>query len=194
VSQAQRLIIDLPDWVATLAQRQDSYRTDEDRMSLAIDLARENVVRDGGGPFGAVVFEDRTGKVVAAAVNRVQQLANCALHAEVMALMFAQQRVGCHTLYNDRGMEYVLATSCDPCAMCLGAVLWSGVQRVICGATRDDAMDIGFDEGPVFPESLIYLRERGVRITHGIRREEATQVLQLYRDRNGIVYNGAAAR
>jgi tRNA(Arg) A34 adenosine deaminase TadA len=194
VSQAQRLIIDLPDWVTAVANRQDSYRTDEERMRLAVDLARENVLREGGGPFGAVVFDDRTGAVVAAAVNRVQQLANCALHAEVMALMFAQQRVGCHTLYNDRGTEYVLATSCDPCAMCLGAVLWSGVQRVICGATRDDAMDIGFDEGPVFPESLLYLRERGVRITHGVLREDATSVLQLYRDRNGIVYNGATSR
>ena len=194
MSQAQRLIIDLPELVAALAGRQESYRTDDERMQLAVDLARENVLREGGGPFGAVVFDDRTGTVIAAAVNRVQQLANCALHAEVMALMFAQQRVGCHTLYNEQGTEYVLATSCDPCAMCLGAVLWSGVQRVICGATRDDATEIGFDEGPVFPESLRYLGDRGVRITHGILRAEATAVLQLYRDRNGIVYNGVAAR
>ena len=194
MSQAQGLIIDLPEWVAALAGRQDSYRTDDERMRLAVDLARENVLREGGGPFGAVVFDDKAGTVVAAAVNRVQQLANCALHAEVMALMFAQQRVGCHTLYNEQGTEYVLATSCDPCAMCLGAVLWSGVQRVVCGATRDDATAIGFDEGPVFPESLLYLRERGVSITHGVLRAEATAVLQLYRDRNGVVYNGATSR
>jgi tRNA(Arg) A34 adenosine deaminase TadA len=194
VGQAQRIVIDLPEWVGTIAGRKDRYRTDEERMQLAIDLARENVLRDGGGPFGAVVFDDRSGTVVAAAVNRVQQLANCALHAEVMALMFAQQRVGSHTLFNAAGAEYMLATSCDPCAMCLGAVLWSGVQRVACGATRDDAMDIGFDEGPVFPESLMYLRERGVRLTHGVLREDAMSVLRLYRERNGVVYNGAASR
>jgi tRNA(Arg) A34 adenosine deaminase TadA len=194
VTASRRLVIDLPEWVADLAGRQERYETDEERMALAIDLARENVLREGGGPFGAVVYEEQTGVVVAAAVNRVQQLANCALHAEVMALMFAQQRVGCHTLYTEGGTEYMLATSCDPCAMCLGAVLWSGVQRVVCGATRDDATEIGFDEGPVFPESLLYLRERGVRITHGVHREAATAVLQLYRDRNGAVYNGAASR
>ena len=193
MSDSQQLVIDLPDWVAEVASRQSSYRTDAERMTLAIELARENVMRESGGPFGAVVFNDATGEVISAAVNRVQQLSNCALHAEVVALMFAQQRVGCHTLYSDGGPPYMLATSCDPCAMCVGAVLWSGVRRVVCGATRDDATRIGFDEGPVFPESLQYLRERGIEITNGVMRHEANAVLQLYRDRDGKVYNGGAS-
>lgn len=190
MSPASRLVVDLPEWVDELAGRQAAYRTDDERMALAVSLARENVLRENGGPFGAVVFDDASGIPVAAAVNRVRQLANCALHAEMMALMFAQQRLGCHTLYSDEGPEYMLVTSCDPCAMCLGAVLWGGVRRVVCGATREDAMAIGFDEGPVFPESLQYLQERGIRIEHGVRRDDAVAVLQLYRERNGTVYNG----
>lgn len=188
---AQRLVIDLPDWVDEIAQRQASYASDAERMALAIELARQNVLREGGGPFGAVVFDDRTGACIAAGVNRVQQLGNCALHAEIVALMFAQRRIGNHTLYSDGGPQYVLVTSCDPCAMCLGALLWSGVRRVICGATRDDAMRMGFDEGPVFPESLTYLQDRGVHITHGVLRADAVAVLELYRDHGGVVYNGA---
>jgi tRNA(Arg) A34 adenosine deaminase TadA len=188
-----RLVIDLPGWVEEIAARRAAYPTDDDRIALAIELARENVLREGGGPFGAVVFEETTGKVVAAAVNRVQQLANCALHAEVTALMFAQQRLGCHTFQAEDGPSYMLASSCDPCAMCLGAVLWSGIQRVVCGATREDAMAVGFDEGPVFPESLLYLQERGISITSGLRRQEASEVLQLYADRGGLVYNGIRA-
>ncbi len=189
MSDALRVVIDIPPWVRSLSNRSDKYISDEERMRLAIDLSRENVLRDGGGPFGAAVFNDETGKVVAAAVNRVQQLSNSALHGEVLALMFAQQALGHHTLFNQNGPSYTLATSCDPCAMCLGAILWSGVNRVICGATRDDAMEIGFDEGPVFPQSHTYLRERGVSIVHGVLRSEARAVLELYRSSNGVVYN-----
>jgi tRNA(Arg) A34 adenosine deaminase TadA len=74
--------------------------------------------------------------------------------------------------------------------MCLGATLWSGVTRVVCGAHRDDARRLSFDEGPVFPESHAYLRERGIEIVDGVLREEANAVLELYCTRQGTIYNG----
>ena len=74
--------------------------------------------------------------------------------------------------------------------MCLGAILWSGVRRVICAATREDAMDVGFDEGPVFDESWRYLAERNVEVTHGLRRAEARAVLDHYVAKGGMLYNG----
>jgi len=74
--------------------------------------------------------------------------------------------------------------------MCLGALLWSGVRRVVASASRDDAMDLGFDEGPVFPESYRYLEERGIEIVRGVLREEARAVLDLYRSRGGQIYGG----
>ena len=74
--------------------------------------------------------------------------------------------------------------------MCLGAILWSGAKRLTCGATRDDAMRVGFDEGPVFPESYKYLEDRGIEIERGIMRSEAADVLDLYRERGGEIYNG----
>jgi tRNA(Arg) A34 adenosine deaminase TadA len=145
--------IDLPPWAHALAAERDTYPTDDDRIGLAIRLSRENVERGAGGPFGAAVFEEPSGRLVAVGVNSVQRLNNCTLHAETTALMFAGRSLGCHTMQRDDGVTYTLATSCDPCAMCLGAVLWSGVRRVLCGATRDDAMAVGFDEGPVFTHS-----------------------------------------
>jgi tRNA(Arg) A34 adenosine deaminase TadA len=72
--------------------------------------------------------------------------------------------------------------------MCLGATLWSGVRGLVCGATRDDAIAVGFDEGPVFAESWAYLERRGVGIRRGVLREEAAAVLQLYRERGGAIY------
>jgi len=82
-----------------------------------------------------------------------------------------------------------LVTSCEPCAMCLGATLWSGVRSVVCGAAREDALHQRFDEGPVFPESWRYLESHGISITRGVRREEARKVLELYGERSGEIYN-----
>ncbi|HVG39005.1 MAG TPA: hypothetical protein VM870_06955, partial [Pyrinomonadaceae bacterium] len=79
---------------------------------------------------------------------------------------------------------------CEPCAMCLGATLWSGVKRVVCGATREDARQLNFDEGPVFADSYSYLSERGIEIVRGVRRTEARAVLELYRLGSGTIYNG----
>jgi tRNA(Arg) A34 adenosine deaminase TadA len=73
--------------------------------------------------------------------------------------------------------------------MCLGAILWSGVRRVVTGAAREDATRLGFDEGPVFPESYRYLEARGIRFDRHLLREEAREVLEEYRRRGGIVYN-----
>ena len=73
--------------------------------------------------------------------------------------------------------------------MCLGATLWSGVTRLVCAATREDATRLSFDEGPVFPQSYTYLEERGVAIEHGRLRDEANEVFDLYLERGGPIYN-----
>lgn len=180
------LTIDCPAWVAEVAAAAEFYPTDEDRVRLAIRLARENVERGDGGPFGAAIFESATGRLIAAGVNRVVPANNAALHAEVMAIMLAQHRLGSFTL---SGTPCDLAASCDPCAMCLGVTLWSGVKRLLCGASRDDAEALGFEEGPVFSESFAYLQQRGITIAREVLRAEARSVLQLYRDTGGVVYN-----
>lgn len=182
--------IDYPDWVATLIDGQRHYGSDEERMQLAIEVSRENVVQGTGGPFGAAIFERQTGRLVAVGMNSVVRLNNCTLHGEMVAFMMAQARLGCFTLRSDDGPEYELVTSCEPCAMCLGATLWSGVTRLVCGANRDDARRLDFEEGPVFPQSYDYLEVRGIEVVHGVLRDEATAVLEMYRARKGIIYNG----
>jgi len=85
-------------------------------------------------------------------------------------------------------VQYELFTSCEPCAMCLGATLWSGVSRIVCAAKKDDAAAIGFDEGPVFEESYDHLRKAGVEVVRGVMREKAAEVLANY-GRIGFIYN-----
>jgi tRNA(Arg) A34 adenosine deaminase TadA len=178
----------LPDWTNEYTRANTPLRGDADRMRFAIALAAENVRQGTGGPFGAAVFERASGQLVAIGVNLVPSLAQSMLHAEVVAIMFAQHRVGSYTLATP-GTEHDLFTSCEPCAMCLGAVLWSGVRRLVCGATREDAEAIGFDEGPVYEDSYEHLERRGIEVSRNIERAAARDVLQRYAAANGAIYN-----
>ena len=182
--------VEYPDWVDSVVDWQRAYPTDEDRMRLAIAVARTNVERETGGPFGAAIFEALSSRLVAVGMNSVVRLNNCALHGEMMAFMMAQARVASFTLKAPQLPVHELFTSCEPCAMCLGGTLWSGVQRVVYGATREDALRLNFEEGPVFPESYRYLEERGIRIVRNVLRDEARAVLEMYRTKGGKIYNG----
>lgn len=183
------LAIDYPAWVHETVDWSRTYESGNDRMLLAIAVARENVVRDTGGPFGAAIIERDSGKLVAVGMNSVLRLNNSVLHAEIVAFMMAQRRLGSYTLGADGMPVHELVTSCEPCAMCLGATLWSGVGRVVSGAMREDAGRLEFDEGPVFDESYAYLQQRGIEFVHGVKRAEARAVLELYRSRSGHIYN-----
>jgi tRNA(Arg) A34 adenosine deaminase TadA len=181
--------ITLPDWVDEVVNWERQYGDDEARMRLAIALASENVHRGTGGPFGAVIVEEESGRLVSVGMNLVVPRNNSILHAEVVAFMMAHRQVGSYTLGAPGLPLHTLVSSCDPCAMCLGATLWSGVRRVVCGASREDAERVSFDEGPVFPESYRYLASRGIEIIHGLLREESREVLERYA-RSGKIYNG----
>lgn len=180
--------IALPAWTTDIAQYGQRFATSEDRMRLCIDLARHNI-EHGGGPFGAAVFELESGKLVGIGMNLVVPLNNSVLHAEMVAFMDAESRVGSYTLAAEALPAHEVVTTCEPCAMCLGASLWAGVKRITYGATRADASELNFDEGPVFPQSYQYLEQRGIAILPEILRSEARAIFQLYRDRQGTIYN-----
>ena len=182
--------VEYPDWVDSVVDWNRAYGSDQERMRIAIALARANVERSTGGPFGAAVFETKSGRLVAVGMNSVVRLNNCVLHGEMMAFMMAQQCVGSFTLNSAQLPAHELYTSCEPCAMCLGATLWSGVRRLVYGASREDAALLNFDEGPVFPESYHYLEKRGIAIVRNVLRSEARAVLELYRASAGRIYNG----
>lgn len=188
--RAHDVRIALPGWVDPFVPWDRPHASAEERMALAIALSQENVARGTGGPFGAVVFDGQTGYPVAVGVNLVEDARNAVLHAEIVALMLAQATLGRYTLQAPDLPPHILVSSCEPCAMCLGAILWSGVQDLECGASRADAVRIGFDEGPVFPASYAYLSARGVRVRLGVRADEAAGVLEAYHRSGGTIYNG----
>lgn len=184
------LTVRLPDWIPGWLQSDRFGRTDTERMQAVLELARQNVIQGTGGPFAAAVF-DGAGQLISVGINRVVPERNSILHAETVALMLAHGRIGHYSLDS---LSCELVSSCDPCAMCLGATLWSGVRRLVCGADRQAAVDAGFEEGPVFPESFDYLRLRGVEVVRGVLLEEARTIFELYKQHGGPIYNGRPAR
>jgi tRNA(Arg) A34 adenosine deaminase TadA len=189
MTDPRALHIDVPAWAAAREEDPRRYATDEDRMRVAIEVAGANVTNGTGGPFGAAIFESVSGCLVSIGVNSVVRLKNSVLHAEIVAFMRAQARVGAYSLAAPGLPAHTLYSSCDPCAMCLGAALWAGVKRIVCGATRQDAVSLRFDEGPVFPESYEYLVRRGIEVVHGVLRDDARATLERYRTHGGVIYN-----
>jgi len=181
--------IRLPEWIGPLvAERRGGLTTVESRMRLVIDLSRANVEHRTGGPFGAAVFEANSGQLMGAGVNLVEA-SNCSLaHAEMVAIATAQQALGHYDLGGGT-ITYELVTSTEPCAMCLGAIPWSGVRRVVCAARGEDACEIGFDEGAKPADWVGELRKRGIEVLRDVLREEAQAVLRQYAWTGGLTYN-----
>lgn len=162
----------------------------KDRMPFVIELARRNVVEQTGGPFGAAIFESVTGNLVAPGVNRVVPTAISFAHAETTAIGLANQRLGVFDLGGEGLPAMELVASTEPCALCMGATVWSGVRKLVTGARDEDARSIGFDEGPKVADWQDALRSRGIEVVVDVMREEAAAVLDMYAVSGAIIYNG----
>ncbi len=132
--------------IESLAVVQSREITERDRefMQMAIDLSVENV-KNGGGPFGAVIVRDDT--VVATGVNRVTANHDPTAHAEVSAIRNACDALGDFKLDGCR-----IYTSCEPCPMCLSAIYWAGISKIYYGNTKQDAKMIDFDDSFIYEE------------------------------------------
>jgi tRNA(Arg) A34 adenosine deaminase TadA len=181
--------ISLPQWVEPYVETAPGvFRDVEERMRFVIALARENVKQGTGGPFAAAVFDGKGG-LIAPGLNLVIA-SNCSvLHAEIVALMLAEKMLARYDL-SDGGRERCeLVTTTEPCSMCFGAVPWSGVHQLVCGARDEDARAIGFDEGPKLADWVSALNNRGITVRRDVLREEATAVLREYLAAGGVNYN-----
>ena len=190
-NSARGILLTLPDWLEEIVSGKDIVIPDpEERLRWIIGLSRQNVEKASGGPFAAGIFDVGSGRLLAAGVNRVEPLNLSPAHAEIMAIAFAQKNLQTWDLGRDAAMPTTLVTSAQPCLMCLGAILWSGVTNLSYGAEADDVGSIlGFDEGPLPVDWPRELLKRGIKVESGILRAEAVAVLELYRNKSGTVYN-----
>lgn len=112
-------------------------------MQIADELAKQNLVTNNGGPFGAVIVKD--GTIVGVGNNHVLENNDPTAHGEVMAIRDACKNLNTYDL---SGCE--LYTSCYPCPMCLSAIMWSNIKTVYYGNTKEDAANIGFRDDFIY--------------------------------------------
>lgn len=144
--------------------RMAGVRRPLDFMKLATAEALTGVHKNHGGPFGAVIV--RRGKVVAKAHNEVVSSFDPTAHAEIMAIRKAS--TGLKT-FDLSGCE--LYTTCEPCPMCLAAILWARIGKVYYGCTRGDAGTIGFRDDMFYKTMRVRPRPAGIRLVRVGRRE-----------------------
>ena len=185
---SQQCKFELPSWVENWAAgRSSDIFGDEEGMAFAISLATENVHQGSGGPFGAAVVDPFSGEVISVGVNLVMESGLSIAHAEMVALSLAQHRLGEWDLSQKGRLS--LVTTCEPCAMCFGAVPWSGVRKLVCGARKSDAEAAGFDEGEKPGNWVQSLRERSIEVELDVLRSEAAEIFKLYLAADGEIYN-----
>jgi len=147
-------------------------------LRQAIDLAVENVRRDGG-PFAALVVKD--GIVISTGTNQVTRANDPTAHAEIVAI-----REACRVLGNFQLAGCDIYTSCEPCPMCLGAIYWARPARLFYAATHDDAGAAGFDDGFIYKEIGVPPPERAIPMVR-VADQHATRPFEEWAARAGKV-------
>ena len=107
-------------------------------MSQAIEFAKEEMLRNGAAPFGAIVV--RKGTIVGQGVNEVINKCDPTSHREIEAI-----RNACMNLKLWDLSDCSLYTTCEPCEMCLAAMFWARINKIFYAATLDDCKELGFD-------------------------------------------------
>lgn len=147
---------------------------DNELMRRAIALAKESV-RNGGGPFGAVV--SRNGEIIAEASNSVTADCDPTAHAEVKAIRQAAARIGTFRLSGCN-----IYASCEPCPMCLGAIYWAHIDKVFYACSRHDAAAVGFDDDFIYKELSLAPAERR-KPSAVMLANEAAEAFRLWTDK-----------
>jgi tRNA(Arg) A34 adenosine deaminase TadA len=142
-------------------------------LNKTINLAIDGIAL-GHGPFAALVAKDN--KVIAWARNSVVLAKDPTAHAEILAIREASATLGTHDLSG-----CILYSSCEPCPMCLGAIYWSGIRKVIFALDRNDAAAAGFSDEYIYSQFSLKPGDRSIEFIK-IADEESDQIFRKWND------------
>ena len=149
-------------------------------MNLAIKTAHSGMNKNEGGPLGAVIINQNR-DVISKGNNKALKENDPTAHAEIVAIRNACKKLNTYDLSN-----YTLYTSCEPCPMCLSAIIWANIKNVYYGCTKEDAGKIGFRDDIIYNyfdgknTSLLDLKQ--------IHREECIKLFEEYKKNNKVIY------
>ena len=151
-------------------------------IEYGINEARKTIKENVGGPFGAVIT-DENDKIISIASNTVLASKDPTAHAEINAIRLACQKLNKHDLEGCK-----LYTTCCPCPMCMGAIIWANIKEVYYGCNSIDAAKIGFKDDYIYEyikngcnnEKVLKLKQEG--------REECIKLFEEYKKGNKQIY------
>lgn len=149
-------------------------------MKRAKENAEKGIEKQEGGPFGVVIV-DKSGNIIADGNNKVLKNNDPTAHAEIVAIRKACKKLDTYDLSN-----YILYTSCEPCPMCLSAIIWANIKQVYYGCTKNDANKIGFRDEIIYDylsgknKELIKLEIKD--------REECLEIFEKYEETKRTIY------
>ena len=153
-------------------------------MNLYMKKAKENaengIRNKEGGPFGAVIT-DKNGNIISNGNNKVICSKDPTAHAEIVAIREACKKLNTYDLSN-----CILYTSCEPCPMCLSAIIWANIKEVYYGCTKEDAGKIGFRDNAIY--DFIKGKDNNLLKLKQIDRDECIKVFEKYEKNSGIIY------
>ena len=153
-------------------------------MNKYLKIAKENadngILNKEGGPFGAVIT-DKEGNIISNGNNQVLKNNDPTSHAEIVAIREACKKLNTYDL-----SDCVLYSSCEPCPMCLSAIIWANIKEVYYGCTKEDAGEIGFRDDIIYD----YLKGKNKNLIHltNLDRKECVKTFKKYKKENGIIY------
>ena len=149
-------------------------------MESALENAIKGIQNKEGGPFGAVII-DKEGNIISNGNNKVLKENDPTAHAEIVAI-----REACKILKTYDLSEYILYTSCEPCPMCLSAIIWANIKTVYYGCTRTDAGEIGFRDDVIY--EYLEGKNKDLISVKQMNREECIVAFEKYKENQGIIY------
>ena len=149
-------------------------------MKIAKESAEKAINQNEGGPFGAIIV-DKYGDIIAKGNNQVLIKKDPTAHAEIEAIRNACKKLNTYDLSN-----YILYTSCEPCPMCLSAIIWANIKKVYYGCTKEDAERIGFKDNMIY--EFIKNNNKNILELEQMNREECIKTFEEYEKNNGIIY------
>jgi guanine deaminase len=149
-------------------------------MKIGIDKARETMMKDFGGPFGAVIVKNN--KIIAVSSNTTLKDHDPTAHAEINAIREAGKKLGTHDLSG-----CILYATGYPCPMCLSAIIWANIKEVYYGTNLKDAEEIGFRDDFIY--KFIKNDNQGEILNLSkLDREECIKLFQEYKEANKVIY------
>ncbi len=141
-------------------------------MEKALEQTLKGLNNKEGGPFGCVIVKDN--EIISSSNNTVLKDNDPTAHAEVNAIREACKKLNTYDLSG-----CILYTTCEPCPMCLSAIIWSNIKKVYYGCTKEDAANIGFRDDLIYKHLNNELKLLDLK---NVNREECLKLFNEYQD------------